>query len=88
MYIRSICTRTSRKKCNYLSFLLLYRNKELIDWILLKTFISIYKDIYTYLNIHKIEIFNIFCMYIACETHNYLYIEKAVVHIFRVYVLF
>lgn len=74
--------------CTYIVFLLLYRNKELIGWILLKTFISIYKDIYTYLNIRKIEIFNIFRMYIACETHNYLYTEKAIVHIFRVYVSF
>lgn len=74
--------------CTYIVFLLLYRNKELVGWILLKTFISIYKDIYTYLNIRKIEIFNIFRMYIACETHNYLYTEKAIVHIFRVYVSF
>lgn len=88
MYIHSIRTRTSRKKCNYLSFLLLYRNKELIDWILLKIFISIYNDIYTYLNSRKIEISNISRMYITCEMHNYLYIEKAIVHIFRVYVSF
>lgn len=76
------------KNAILLSFLLLYRNKELIGWNLLETFISIYKDIYKYLNIRKIEIFNIFRMYIACETHNYLYIEKAIVHIFRVYVSF
>lgn len=87
MYIHSICTRTSRKKCNSTVIPIIIQ-KQRINWNLLETFISIYKDIYKYLNIRKIEICNIFRMYIACETHNYLYIEKAIVHIFRVYVSF